>query len=287
MKKFVTFLFSVISSAAVLAQSPTTVSQATEPADSLRNGGIIPPEKIDSIQSPLTSPLSGGGAESSGSLSPVRPEISPALTGEMPADLRPFRYSMPADGRIFLWRNGGVFGNVSSASMPGLMGVERGSVIFLQQAGRFTFTAHADAAKYGYFNGLQTSLGYGASVSYRFSDRVSMTVFGSYYTPLNAMSPAMAGYTSTTNFGGYVDYQFSDRWGIKLGAQAYRRSDTRSLEAQPIAIPYYKISKNAEIGVDVGGMLYQIIRGSGNSSRRMNPTIAPPKMGTLPVGPRR
>lgn len=286
MKKFAIFLLSAGISAAAFGQTAPDISTTRELPDSLRNSGMNPPEKTDSVRSPLSSPET---ADDAGAVAPLRPGLPTTLSNETPSDLRPFRYSMPTDGRIFLWRNGGVFGNVSTASMPGLMGVESGSIIFMQQAGRFTFTAHADAAKYGYFNGLQTTFGYGGSIGYRFSDRVSMTLFGSYYTPLNAgaMLPAVAGYTSVTNFGGYVNYQFSDHWGIKVGAQAYRRSDTGSFEAQPIAIPYYKISKNAEIGVDIGGMLYQILKGSGSSSHRMNPTIAPPKMGTLPVGPRR
>lgn len=281
MKKFIT---------AILLVGVMTIgaSAQTETPDSLRTD-LNSPAYPDSVHgNPLSGPTEGEDETQRG-VPPLRPSLPLSLSDGTPADLRPFHYSMPTDGRIFIWRSGGIFGSGGSTAMPGLMGIENGSINFIQQAGRFTFTAHADAVKYGYFNGLQTSFGYGGSISYRFSDRVSMTLFGSYYTPLNAsmMTPAIAGYTSITNFGGYVDYRFSDRWGVKVGAQGYRRSDTQGIMVQPVAIPYYKISKNAEIGVDVGGMLYQILRGSGKSSRPMNPTIAPPKMGTLPVGPRR
>lgn len=211
-----------------------------------------------------------------------------SLPRPYPRDLRPFTVSVPTDGRIFLWRNGGIFGSGRQESMPGLMAIESGSLILVQQLGRFTFTAHGDATKYAYFGGLQTSFGFGGSLSYQFSDRVSMTIFGSYYTPINGgMTPAMLGYTSIPNFGGYVDYNFSGRWGVKVGAQAYRSSMTNRIEAQPIVMPYYKLSKHAEIGLDVGGILYNVIKNNRNRSGRMNPTIAPPLPGPPPVAPRR
>lgn len=210
-----------------------------------------------------------------------------------PEDLRPFHVSVPTDGRIAVWNSGGLFASGAAASLPGMMGVESGSLIFVQQAGRFTFTAHADAAKYGYFGGLQTTFGFGGSVSYQFSDRVSMTLFGSYYTPLNTgmtalhgpMTPGMQGYISIPNFGGYVDYRIGDRWGMKVGAQAYRSSMTNRIEAQPIVMPYYRLSKHTEIGLDVGGILYQLIKSNRGRSAgpNMNPTIAPPKFGPPPV----
>lgn len=216
----------------------------------------------------------------------------PSLSTPYPTQLQPFTISVPTDGRIAVWNSGGLFANGGSASLPGMMGVESGSLIFMQQAGRFTFTAHGDAMKYGYFGGLQTIFGFGGSISYRFSDRVSMTLFGSYYTSLNnattfrhaGMTPGMMGYTAIPNFGGYVDYSIGDRWGVKVGAQAYRSSMTNRYEAQPIVIPYYRLSKHAEIGVDVGGILYQLIKSNhGKSHGNMNPTIAPPVSGPPPV----
>lgn len=143
--------------------------------------------------------------------------------------------------------------------------------------------------KYGYFNGLTTSYGIGGSLSYRINDRLSVTMFGNYYTPTGNVNPAMAGYISLPSFGGYVDYRFSERWGVKVGAQSYRTSDTGRWHTQPMVIPYYRLSEKAEIGVDVGGILYNIIRSSrGKSFQNMgNPTIPPPVGGPPPVAPRR
>lgn len=248
--------------------------------DSISTGSELQRNAMDPISNnPSIIPDSTKSDAANGQLSLPRP---------YPRDLRPFTVSVPTDGRIFLWRNGGIFGSGRQESMPGLMAIESGSLILVQQLGRFTFTAHGDATKYAYFGGLQTSFGFGGSLSYQFSDRVSMTIFGSYYTPINGgMTPAMLGYTSIPNFGGYVDYNFTGRWGVKVGAQAYRSSMTNRIEAQPIVMPYYKLSKHAEIGVDVGGILYNVIKNNRNRPTRMNPTITPPLPGPPPVAPRR
>lgn len=300
MKKLLSLVSASIVTFMVSAQTETidSVSPSVSPTihDGIHKSGDAPlqlqPDSIsadpqhqlpapDSITGP-TAPFSSTGAPQ-----------SDAATGELslprpyPQNLRPFTVSVPTDGRIFLWQNGGIFGSGRQESMPGLMAIESGSLIFVQQLGRFTFTAHGDAVKYAYFGGLQTSYGFGGSLSYQFSDRVSMTIFGSYYTPTGGMTPAMLGYTSIPNFGGYVDYNFSGRWGVKVGAQAYRSSMTNRIEAQPIVTPYYKISKHAEIGIDVGGILYNVIKNTRNHPSRINPTIPPPVPGPPPVAPRR
>ncbi|MGN0219227.1 MAG: hypothetical protein ACI4AX_02965 [Muribaculaceae bacterium] len=163
-------------------------------------------------------------------------------------------------------------------SMPGLMAVESGRLALEQELGRFTLTAYGEALKYGYFRGLSTTYGFGGSLTYRASDRLSLTLFGSYYSPMRALTPAMAGYMNVPSVGAYADYSFSDRWGVKAGVQSYRSMITGRWETQPIVMPYFKVSGDHAIGVDVGGMLYQIIRSAASDSRNSysNPTIPPP-----------
>ena len=93
---------------------------------------------------------------------------------------------------------------------------------------------------------------------------------------------------SIPSFGGYMDYRFSDHWGVQVGAQSYRSSATGEWHPQPILKPYYQINKDTKIGMDVGGILYNLLYYNKNRSmRRMqNPTIPIPRMGDLPVGPR-
>lgn len=276
-----TALLSAAASAQTVAADSTATKSFSEPGEGIATERPKPPEAA-------AGSIGNSAPENDSTILRNAPlsvhQLPLNLTQNYPAALLPFTASIPTDGRIFLWNNGGVFGDVSSTSMPGMMGVESGRLTLVQQAGRFTFAAYGEAVKYGYYGGLQTSLGFGGSVGYRISDRVSVTLFGSYYTRLNAgMTPGMMGYTAIPNFGGYVDYRFADRWGVKVGAQAYRSDVTNRIEAQPMVIPYYKLSKNAEIGVDVGGILYQIIRSNSSHGQRMNPTIAPPRPGPPPV----
>ncbi len=47
--------------------------------------------------------------------------------------IQPLHISMPADGRIAMWYNGGVFGAIAVNEMPGMMGIESGSITLVQQ----------------------------------------------------------------------------------------------------------------------------------------------------------
>ena len=52
---------------------------------------------------------------------------------------------------------------------------------------------------------------------------------------------------------------------------------TKRIEAQPIIRPYFKLSKNNKIGIDIGGILYQMLNSrSYQHDQPRNPTIGPP-----------
>lgn len=48
----------------------------------------------------------------------------------------------------------------------------------------------------------------------------------------------------------------------------------KSWDTRPIAIPYYKFNKT-KIGLDVGGILYEIVRSVKFKNQGGNPTIMP------------
>lgn len=196
----------------------------------------------------------------------------------VPAENRVFHIAPIHPGEIASWYRGGISGFTGSESLPGMMGIEQGRISLYQSVGNFTFTAYGEALKYGFYRGLRTSTGFGGSVNYMLNDNVSFTVFGSYYTSPGSMLPSMAGYTSIPMFGGYADFRLGDRWGVQVGAQSYRSVMTQRWEAQPIVTPYFKLSKDTKIGVDIGGILYQLVRSNAlKRSRHMpNPTIPPP-----------
>ena len=61
------------------------------------------------------------------------------------------------------------------------------------------------------------------------------------------------------SYGGTIGYEFNDKWGVEVGAERVYDPMKRSWDTRPIAIPYFKFNKT-KIGVDVGGILYEIIR---------------------------
>ena len=175
------------------------------------------------------------------------------------------------------WNGGGVYAEGGYESLPGLMNIDNGAVNVYQRFGSITATAYGEAVKYGYFNGLITTWGYGGSISYRISDNLSITGFGGYSTASGGFfSPAMSGYVGTTNFGGYLDYRISSKFGVKAGAQTYRSIMDNSWHTQPMVVPYFRLGGN-DIGIDVGGILYNIFV-NANGGKRSNPTIAPPRL---------
>ncbi len=178
---------------------------------------------------------------------------------------------------ISSWRNGYFYAAGGIQTMPGLMAINSGRLNVEQNLGALKVSVYGVATKYGYFRGLQTSYGFGADLTYRFNERVSATIFGEYHSGVKLFNPAMAGYVSVPRFGGYIDYSFSDKFGVEVGAQGYRSMLTRRIEAQPIVKPYFKLSKNNKIGIDVGGILYQMLKSSNsNYMQSHNPTIGPP-----------
>ncbi len=196
----------------------------------------------------------------------------------------------PGGAGIVAWQGGSFSASGVRMSMPGMMGVESGSLNFSQSFGRLSLSASASATKYGYYRGLQTGYGISGSVSYRISDRWSVTAFGSYCTSLHPATMAMAEYMDVPNFGGYVSYDINEHWGVDMGARATRSLVTNRWEAQPIVRPYYKINGKAAIGVDVGGILYNIVSDYVNRHNHgpgINPTMGPPRPTPPPVAPRR
>ncbi|MCM1401538.1 MAG: hypothetical protein NC189_05950 [Bacteroides sp.] len=194
--------------------------------------------------------------------------------------------SAPGFAGFNLWQGGMMFATGSSFDMPGLMGVETGQIGFSQQFGNFSFQAYATASHYGYFRGLQTVYGFGGSLSYRVSNSLSLTMFGAYATGSKFISPALAGYMSVPTFGGYASIDLNEHWGVNVGAQASRSPVTNRWEAQPIVMPYYKINGKAAVGVDVGGILYNIIQTANSHRHHANPTMGPPGGRRPPVAPR-
>ncbi len=197
----------------------------------------------------------------------------------------PVYFSRPA-GAVAMWDSGGLIGHINSSAMFGRLGMERGGLSVVQNVGRFTFTAMVEGIKLGYFNGMSNAWGVGGSVTYRAMDCLSFTAYGSYYSNPGFLQTGINSMVPVTNFGGYVNWQISEHWGVKAGAQAFRSTIGNRWEAVPTVIPYYRFSNGRELGIDVGSIVYEVIKSGIESKRGMhiNPTPEIPKIGPLPVG---
>lgn len=184
---------------------------------------------------------------------------------------------------IASWQGGGLYASGNATDLPGLIGIESGRLNITHTIGGLSMTAWGEATKYGYFRGLQTSYGFGATMTYRFSDKLSLTAFGSYSTPLHPLTPAMAGMMNSTRIGGYASYNINDRWGINVGAQATHSLVTNRWQAQPIVMPYYRVNKDVSIGIDVGGIIYNIAKDYIDHRNARNVSGMPPRPMSPPL----
>lgn len=173
----------------------------------------------------------------------------------------------------------------SRQEMPGMMAIESGRIGIGGAFGSLEWNAWAGVDKYGYFRGMQRSIGFGGQLHYTLSDRWSLTLFGQYYSPVHPLTPAMAGWMNSSRIGGYASYNINSRWGVNVGAQATRSLVTNRWEAQPIVEPYYRINKSVSIGIDVGGILYNVARDylESRSGGRGNIPSGPVSSGRPPI----
>jgi hypothetical protein len=204
--------------------------------------------------------------------------------GDLPVSIE---IASPGLSPLASWNGGDVTASGRIDILPGMMAVNSGAISLRQRIDNLTLTLSGNAAKYGYYGGILNQYGVSASATYDFNERYGITLFGEYYTGDTtpniypaagpAMTPAMVGYLNSTNFGGYFNYKFNSHWGINLGAQNYRSLRSNQWEVVPIAEPYYQFSNGKRLGVDVAGILYEILRNSsGKNFGPHNPTVKPP-----------
>ena len=251
-----------------------------ETPDSLR----VNPLKPDSLSAPLLTPER---PESPGiSTLPTLHQLDSRFVEEMKEravaplfSTKGFYVPVPGHASIASLPGLEIAASGGSESLPGLAGIERGRLSVTAGVGPLTLSAWGGAEKYGYFGGLQTIYGFGGSLTYRISPRMSLTAYGSYFTAPRGMNPAIGGMMSMTTLGGYVSYDLSERWGVSVGAETTRSIFDGRWHAQPIVMPYYKVNENVSIGANIGGIAYGLLQNyidSRNARRHRMPAALPP-----------
>ena len=164
-----------------------------------------------------------------------------------------FRGDYRTDGILHQFAHGAVFGSGSQTSMAGI--------------GRFN-----NAMKINMSHITGQAFSTSGAFLYHPSDRVTFKVFGSYDI---GNSYGM----STHSYGATMSVDMSDRFGMEMGVQRYYDAMSGRWETVPVMIPYYHFNKFT-LGLDVGGILYEILRDVVFDKNRGigGPTIGPPRM---------
>lgn len=185
-----------------------------------------------------------------------------------------FKGDYSTDGILMRFPNSALIGSGSQTSVPGIGRFNEASLGYLYAINpRLALQVNINAMKINMSRITGQAFSASGALTYRASDRVSFKVFGSYDI---GNSYGM----STHSYGGTMSLDMSDRFGVEMGVQRYYDAMRGRWETVPIVIPYYKFEKFT-LGLDVGGILYEILRnvvfdkrGGGYDS---GPTIAPPR----------
>ena len=187
-----------------------------------------------------------------------------------------FRGDYSTGGVLHQFDRGALFGSGSQTSMAGIGRFNSASLgyqhIFNEQ---FELQVRANALKLNMSHITGQAFSTSGAFLYHPSDRVTLKVFGSYDI---GNSYGM----STHSYGATMSVDMSDRFGMEMGVQRYYDAMSGRWETVPVMIPYYRFDKFT-LGLDVGGIVYEILRnvvfdknrGIGGPS---GPTIGPPRM---------
>lgn len=156
----------------------------------------------------------------------------------------------------------------SQTTLPGIGRINEASLMYRYLINDFwEIQAGVNAIKYNFPFSIGQSFGATGAILYKPADKLTLKAFGSY-TPASAYGFHM------NSFGGTIGYEFNDNWGMEVGAERRYDPMKRKWDTRPIAIPYYKFNKT-KIGIDVGGIMYEIIRSAKYKNQSGNPTIMP------------
>lgn len=161
-----------------------------------------------------------------------------------------------------------LYGYGSQYTMPGIGRLNEASLMFQYAINDFwEFQAGIDATKYNFPFSTGQMFNTSGAIIYRPTDKLSFRAFGSY-------APTSPYGLHMSSFGGTIGYEFNDNWGMEVGVERIYDPMRNKWDTRPVAIPYYKFNK-AKIGIDVGGILYEIIRSTKFKNQVGNPTIMP------------
>jgi len=262
------FAVMVISTVAIYSYG-----QEVLPADSIR----IKPIEFD-LLSPIAPAPGGVGYEMPDLLSAPRVETQPVMPEFKPGYYPNFYVSKSplhkgdynVSGIISNFDNGAIYGFGKQDNIPGIGTLNYANVGYQHFFNdRFSMNIGLNARQSNIPNFRAQSFGTSGSFSYRLSDRLEVNAFGAYSTmPTTRFR--------TYDYGGTLNVGISERFGTEVGVRRHYNSATRQWETIPIVVPYYKFNEKFTLGMDLGGLLMQILQNVKVGNRLPNPTIGPP-----------
>ncbi len=169
-----------------------------------------------------------------------------------------FANDFSQQGQIASWYDGHLDGFSVYQTMPLLGSVRTGGALVTQNFGeRWQVTAGMQLMKYNEPWQVYNTFGGNASVAYTINDNMSLNAFANYQSA-PFMSNIHGG--GLIVYGGYMTFKTNnDKWGVDVGAQNIHDPVSGKHAIVPIIKPYYNLN-GAKLGIDFGGLLYEVFR---------------------------
>ncbi|WP_298935359.1 hypothetical protein [uncultured Prevotella sp.] len=200
----------------------------------------------------------------------------------------PYAYDFNRSGVVTSWKNGFLMGYGSRTTMPVLTSNQNVSFSAVQNVGNFTFTGGVSADRYFMWRNTRTMFGFNGSVTYNFSDNVSATVFGRYYTGQSYYTMGAMPYMGSSGYGGFFSFM-GNTFGMDVGVERYYDSFAGRWITSPIITPKIKFSEKFTLALPVGGLVKELFDDYVfKNNKNQGPIIMPeatPMPGPIPFGP--
>ena len=228
------------------------------PSLSLETPAVMQPDAGSTLQTPLLND----------SIS-FSPQISTLSNFEVPVTVpntynmnmysrNPFTMANYNFGYLPLWENGKLIGSYSFNTLPALGNIARANLAISQTFGRVTVTGGISGEKNHIGPFLYNNFGVFGDLNWQINDKFNLNVFGTYFSHPQHIPAAMP-FAGGQSYGATVGYNVNDRFRMEAGVQRSYDPFSRRWETVPVFIPSFKLNNGAEIGLDVGGILYQIL----------------------------
>lgn len=200
----------------------------------------------------------------------------------------PYAYDFNRSGVVTSWKNGFLMGYGSRTTMPVMMSNQNVSFSAVQNVGNFTFTGGVSADRYFMWRNTRTMFGFNGSVTYNFSDNVSATVFGRYYTGQSYYTMGAMPYMGSSGYGGFFSFM-GNTFGMDVGVERYYDSFAGRWVTSPIITPKIKFSEKFTLELPVGWLVKEVLdEAVFKNNKKQGPIIMPettPMPGPIPFGP--